>query len=540
MTTCELPVSPGEGGLGACTGLVSGVASCRSPMLHRTQPSRSTSPDRVDHEALLSLGNPLNYVPPGGDRAAQWDEEEDVERAAKSGPEVPRTRFIESRAEEVLEDTWQPPRVRVPAARRSGAPSPVAPDVASADGPVADGKESSSAAIPRSPTLRACHTVEQTATKVVKSVRWSEHICSVAIIECISRETSRETSPVESGGDVLFGRPRLPRRDMDNFAPSGTFTRRQMMAQYAPVNAPVPRRCNPTDVPEQHVPRLPAASAPARPAHAAAADADSDRPNIRQPQSRSGEVAGDAMLREQMMAQYAPAARPAHTAPAVLAMYAPMPPQSCKSGPPGPPEPRPPRLPGTSAASARPAQTAASDADEDSDRPRPRLPRGAAGLLRGSIVPCTSRRSKGTNYMELLGEVGLLQSVWPAECVIMGLCVSKNLKSELVSCPSVVITLRPGGNIPTDLVLETLTGAIAVWTASAQERVPSPKPSESTRSIKSFMKMLSDLSEDDQGQAGRGALAPAQSTPGGGLLPLVITLISNLYWRDAKTLNPKP
>ena len=28
-------------------------------------------------------------------------------------------------------------------------------------------------------------------------------------------------------------------------------------------------------------------------------------------------------------------------------------------------------------------------------------------MLRGSIVPCTSRRSKGTNYMELLGEVGL-------------------------------------------------------------------------------------------------------------------------------------
>ena len=528
MATCEqLPVSPGEGGLGACTGLVGGAASYLSPMLHHTQQSRSTSPDRGDHEALLSLGNPLNYVPRGGDRAVQWEEEEEDEPAAKSGPDVPRTRFIESRAEEVLEDTWQPPRVRVPAARRSGAPSPVPPDVAAADGPAADGKKSTSAAISRSPTLRACHILEQTARKIVKSVRWSEHICSVATFECVSRETSRETSPVESGGDVLFGRPRLPRRDMDNFAPSGTFTRRQMMAQYAPVNAPVPRRCNPTDAPEQHAPRLPAASAPARPAHTAAAGADSDRPNVRQPQRRSGEVAGDAMLREQMMAQYAPAARPAHTAPAVMALYAPVPQQSCESGPPGPQEPRAPRLPGTSAASTRPAHTATADADDDSDRPRPRLPRGAAGLLRGSIVPCSTRRSKGTNYMELLGEVGLLQSVWPAECVIMGMCVSKNLKSELVSCSSVVITLRPGGDIPKDLVLQKLSGAIEVWTAAAQERVPSPKPSDSTRSIKSFMKMLSDLSEHDQGQAGSGVLAPAQSTPGGGLLPLVIILKSS-------------
>jgi hypothetical protein len=46
---------------------------------------------------------------------------------------------------------------------------------------------------------------------------------------------------------------------------------------------------------------------------------------LRNPQRRSGEVAGDAMLREQMMAQYAPAARPAHTAPAVMALYAPVP-----------------------------------------------------------------------------------------------------------------------------------------------------------------------------------------------------------------------
>jgi len=110
----------------------------------------------------------------------------------------------------------------------------------------------------------------------------------------------------------------------------------------------------------------------------------------------------------------------------------------------------------------------------------------------------------------------------------MGLCVSKNLGSELVSCSSVVITLRPGGDIPTDLVLQKLSGALEVWTAAAQERVPSPKPSESTRSIKSFMKKLSDLSEDDTGQAGSGALVPAQSTPGGGLLPLVIILKSSL------------
>ena len=366
-------------------------------MLDRDR-SRATSPDRADQDALLSLGNPLNYVPRRGDRGAQWEEEEEDETEPKYGPDVPRTRFIESRAEEVLEDTWQPPRVRVPTARRSGAQSPVPHDVAA--GPAADGKKSKSAVIPRSPTLRACHIVEQTARKIVKSVRWSEHICSVATFECVSRETSRESSPVESGGDVLFSRPRLPRRDMDNFAPSGTFTRRQMIAQYAPVNAPVPRRCNPTDEPEQHAPRLPAASASARPVHTAAADADADRPNVRQPQRRSGEVVGDAMLRLQMMAEYAPAARPAHTAPAV-----------------------------SSAASAQPhtAHTAAADAHDDDDRPRPRLPRGAAGLLRGSIVPCTTRRSKGTNYMELLGEVGLLQSVsthlHACVCVCMYICM---------------------------------------------------------------------------------------------------------------------
>jgi hypothetical protein len=105
---------------------------------------------------------------------------------------------------------------------------------------------------------------------------------------------------------------------------------------------------------------------------------------LRNPQRRSGEVAGDAMLREQMMAQYAPAARPAHTAPAV-----------------------------SSAASAQPhtAHTAAADAHDDDDRPRPRLPRGAAGLLRGSIVPCTSRRSKGSNYkvgLHVLFVLGLI------------------------------------------------------------------------------------------------------------------------------------
>ena len=394
-------------------------------MLDRDR-SRSTSPDRVDQDALLSLGNPLNYVPRRGDRGAQWEEEEEDETEPKYGSDVPRTRFIESRAEEVLEDTWQPPRVRVPTARRSGAQSPVPHDVAA--GPAADGKKSKSAVIPRSPTLRACHIVEQTARKIVKSVPWSEHICSVATFECVSRETSRESSPVESGGDVLFSRPRLPRRDMDNFAPSGTFTRRQMIAQYAPVNAPVPRRCNPTDEPEQHAPRLPAASASARPVHTAAADADADRPNVRQPQRRSGEVVGDAMLRLQMMAEYAPAARPAHTAPAVMALYAPVhQQQSCGPCPPGPSEPRAPRLPGASAASARPAHPAAADADDDSDRPRPRLPRGAAGLLRGSIVPCTTRRSKGTNYMELLGEVGLLQSVsthlHACVCVCMYICM---------------------------------------------------------------------------------------------------------------------
>ena len=55
--------------------------------------------------------------------------------------------------------------------------------------------------------------------------------------------------------------------------------------------------------------------------------------------------------------------------------------------------------------------TAAADAYDDTDRPRPRLPRGAAGLLRGSIVPCTSRRSKGSNYkvgLHVLFVLGLI------------------------------------------------------------------------------------------------------------------------------------
>ena len=415
---CEpFPVSRGEGVHGACTGLVGGPASYRSPTL-QSMPAGSAgdelsslmlakvaSPERLADDALMSLQNPCSYMPRGDNRAARWDEEDDDLPAATAKP-APRTRFIESRGYEVLEDEELPPRVRVPASTRA---APQSPAPASADGAAAGGEKS----VPG----------EQRAAS--KSVRWSEHLCNVAYFECVSRETS--PVPAEDA-DILFDRPRLPRRNMTNFAPSGAFTRRQMMAEYAPAQ----RSC----ATAERAARAPGASAAARPARSATEDDNSDKP---------------------------------------------------------------------------------------------RLPRGAADMLRGSIVPSRARFSKaGTNFMELLGEVGLLQLVWPAERVIMGLCVCSSLKSELVSCSPVVIPVRQGGDIPKDHVLQKLSGALVVCAAVAA--VHTPKPSESTRSIKFFMKRLW---EDDEVQdaAGDGAqtaphqgrasasVPPAQRT-GQGLLPL--------------------
>jgi hypothetical protein len=169
------------------------------------------------------------------------------------------------------------------------------------------------------------------------------------------------------------------------------------------------------------------------------------------------------------------------------------------------------------------------DVDEDDRPPRlpsaaldlskPRLPRGAAVLLRGAgqAAPRTASEAgrKGINYMEQLAEVGLLTGVWPAQRVLMGMCVSRLLARELVVCPSVIIPVRPGGDIPALNVLQKLAGSLLVC---AEIQMDPPKPSERTRSIKSFMKSL--LEEDDVAataatsrQPARGLTAPPAEAP---------------------------
>lgn len=56
--------------------------------------------------------------------------------------------------------------------------------------------------------------------------------------------------------------------------------------------------------------------------------------------------------------------------------------------------------------------------------------------------------------MLMLAEVGLLPLVWPPERVLVGMCVCQHLAKELLSCPSVVLTVRPGHDLPADSVLQ--------------------------------------------------------------------------------------
>ena len=121
---------------------------------------------------------------------------------------------------------------------------------------------------------------------------------------------------------------------------------------------------------------------------------------------------------------------------------------------------------------------------------RPRLPRNAADLLKGLSEPSFSsfvQPTSGPNFIQQLVDKGLLPALWPAGHVLMGLCVSRQLNAELTACSNVVVEVRPGGDLPTDRVLQTLTGTFIV---SARASLPTPKPSESTRSIRSFMKSL--------------------------------------------------
>jgi hypothetical protein len=177
---------------------------------------------------------------------------------------------------------------------------------------------------------------------------------------------------------------------------------------------------------------------------------------------------------------------------------------------------RPPRLPKSSAdrsiclpaelalrrnndatiAAAAPAAPPKTDTPKKDVGSKPRLPRGAAGMLNGSIMPlfqkCAGVKPETPQMMERLAEVGLLQVIWPARRVVMGMCVCKLLKGELVSCPKVVIHVRPGRDIPADHVLKKVSGTIFV---SADIAGPPAKPSDKTKSIKSFMKSL--LADDD-------------------------------------------
>ena len=151
------------------------------------------------------------------------------------------------------------------------------------------------------------------------------------------------------------------------------------------------------------------------------------------------------------------------------------------------------------------------------DLPKPRLPNGVAGLLGDAQSSAQSpRRARvpGPNYMEQLGEVGVLTSVWPPQRVVMGLCVSRRLQAELVSCSSVVIPMRVGGDVPAAHVLEKLIGTLVICANTATAPV---KPSEKTRSIKSFMKSL--LQDDEPAPRGTPS-AQEIARKGEGQLPI--------------------
>lgn len=116
-------------------------------------------------------------------------------------------------------------------------------------------------------------------------------------------------------------------------------------------------------------------------------------------------------------------------------------------------------------------------------------PRGMLGLA-SSVA--TSKK-QGTDFMQQLAEVGLLDVVWLAERVLLGMCVNRQLKLELMGCPTVVIPVRPGRDIPADRILQKLTGTFSVC---ADVLAPAPAPSQKTRSIKSFMKSLLEADDD--------------------------------------------
>ena len=170
--------------------------------------------------------------------------------------------------------------------------------------------------------------------------------------------------------------------------------------------------------------------------------------------------------------------------------------------------------PGTSSAAGACSAVSVAGAKPNRDG-RPRLPRNAADLLKGLSEPSFSsfvQPTSGPNFIQQLVDKGLLPALWPAGHVLMGLCVSRQLNAELAACSNVVVEVRPGGHLPTDRMLQTLTGTFIV---SARASLPTPKPSESTRSIRSFMKSLlvREDSEEDADAPRPSNDAPAASGP---------------------------
>lgn len=207
---------------GTCTGLVGGPASYR-PLLpsspkasidvavahqatscHRQALPRTSSPDHGEDDAMIGVKNPCSYRPrTSASLCYWWGEEEDEEEdwlPAKIPPAKPRrTRFIESRAEEVLEDDEPPPRVRVSAGARVGLPLPAPASVVSTVAKV-DKNETSSEVINMA-------TLSEKKKKS-KSVRWSEHLVSVLHVECSITLESVSTDDADAAETA----PRLPWR----------------------------------------------------------------------------------------------------------------------------------------------------------------------------------------------------------------------------------------------------------------------------------------------------------------------------------------
>jgi hypothetical protein len=157
-------------------------------------------------------------------------------------------------------------------------------------------------------------------------------------------------------------------------------------------------------------------------------------------------------------------------------------------------------------AAARPGAHKTSSTEDGTDKPR--LPRRASDLLCGLAVPSSQRRICGPDWMGQLGEKGLLPVVWPAERVLMGMCVNKQLLKELPLCNFAVLFVRPGGSIPAPHVLNKFK-KLAV---RADTVLPPPPASERTRSIKSFMKSLVSLDNDVQADSAAHASAAQPQT----------------------------